>query len=158
MQATGNRSGAVAAILALLILAGCQSAGRTVSATGENDTGMAYLEGIRAEAGLSPLRPDAALERAALEQAVYMAEAGAMKHTTGFRRSFACRMQANGVPGTAAENIAHGAFGPDELFQRWMDSPPHRRNMLDARYTRFGLAAAGEADGNRRYWALVVAK
>lgn len=87
-----------------------------------------------------------------------MAGSGRMAHTTGLGRSFVRRMSGNGVDGAAAENIAHGAFGPDELFRRWMDSPAHRRNMLNPAYTRYGLASAEEAGGGRRYWALVLAR
>ena len=147
------------AVVVLLILAACQSDVSTVSASGEYGAGVPYLREIRAEAGMPLLLPDAALERAALQQASFMAGAGAMKHTTGFRRAFDRRMRQNGVPSAAAENIAHGAFGAEELFRRWMDSPPHRRNMLDRSYTRFGLAAAADPHGGgRRYWALVLAR
>lgn len=139
-------------------LSACQTASPNGKARAENDVGVAHLTDIRAAAGLSRLAPDAALETAAREQAGFMAAAGTMRHTTGLRRSFERRMRGNGIAGAAAENIAHGAFGSDELFQRWMNSPAHRRNMLDTRFTRFGLASAPEQDGNGRYWALVLAK
>ena len=58
----------------------------------------------------------------------------------------------------AAENVAFGDIDVDELFLRWMNSSGHRRNMLDPRFTRYGLAYVREGNGsNRRYWALVLA-
>ena len=48
---------------------------------------------------------------------------------------------------------------PARLFEMWMNSPPHRRNMLDARFTRFGLAYVRDgAKADWRYWALVLGK
>ena len=145
-------------VAACLALAACQSAGGVGALRGENPTAAPYLAEIRSSNGLSALRADRSLEAAALEQARYMARSGRMAHTTGLGRSFGRRMSGNGVDGAAAENIAHGAFGPDELFRRWMDSPSHRRNMLNPAYTRYGLASAEEAGGGRRYWALVLAR
>ena len=97
------------------------------------------------------------MEQAALQQAAYMARTGSMEHTTGWGKDFARRMKSNGVDAPAAENIAQGRMDMDRLFSMWMNSSGHRKNMLDPRFNRFGLAYAGEADG-RKYWALVVGK
>ena len=144
-----------AAALALLALAACQSSmfsgGDAASASG-----TAYLADIRSSHGLKPLLADPELERAALRQAGYMAAAGSMKHTTGFGRTFSARMKSTEINGAAAENIAQGRMSLDELFDMWMASEGHRRNMLDPRFGRFGLASAGE--GEERYWALVLAR
>jgi uncharacterized protein YkwD len=112
---------------------------------------------VRSSAGLAAAQPDAALERAAAQQARYMAETGRMVHTTGRGRDFATRMRQNAVEGPAAENIAHGRMELPKLFQMWVDSPPHRKNMLDPRFSRYGLASAADGEG-RRYWALVMGK
>ncbi len=113
------------------------------------------LSALRTEKGLRPVRPDSRLEAAALQQARYMAASGKMQHTTRLGRDFTSRMRANNVGSPAAENIAHGAFDTGKLFRVWEDSPPHRRNMLDPRFSRFGLASATDS-GGRRYWALVL--
>ena len=61
--------------------------------------------------------------------------------------------------GAAAENIAEGRMDLARLFDMWMKSPPHRRNMLDARFTRFGLAYVSDGkNADWRYWALVLGK
>ncbi len=57
------------------------------------------------------------------------------------------------------ENIAAGRFDTRKVVEVWKDSPPHRRNMLDPRMTRFGLAyATSDRDPDVRYWAMVLAK
>jgi uncharacterized protein YkwD len=143
------------ALSTLLAIAGCQGVG---GISGEAYSGRTSLPEIRSSNGLQPLAADPALEQAALDQAKLMVRAGKMNHTTGIGRSFASRMSDYETNGGAAENIAYGAFGTDELFRRWMNSPGHRRNMLNPTFTRYGLASAKETNGNRRYWALVLAR
>jgi uncharacterized protein YkwD len=105
------------------------------------------------------LSSDARLEQAARQQAGYMAGAGRMSHTTGWGKDFAARVKDNGIEGAAAENIAEGRMDLPRLFDMWMRSPPHRRNMLDARFGHFGLAyAGGGKNGQWRYWALVLGR
>ena len=151
----------ILAMLALFATAvasvGCQSISLlTVEGAGANASAEEHLAAIRRSAGLSILSPDAQLERAARQQAEFMAASGRMVHTTERGRDFVTRVRGNGIEGAAAENIAYGRFGPDGLFSAWMNSSGHRRNMLDKRFTRFGLASA--KSGDRRYWALVLAK
>ena len=122
---------------------------------GASATGETYLASIRSDHGLPPLSPDTKLEKAAAQQAGYMARASQMSHRTGWRKDFATRMKQNGVEGAAAENVAHGAMDPEKLFSMWMDSKGHRRNMLDPRFAHYGLASAEDAQG-RKYWALVL--
>ena len=157
IQGAGRLAG-MAAMLCLLVVAGCQSVlpsgGNGVGASG---SGAAYLAAIRSENGLPPLKSDSKLERAAAQQAGFMASAGDMDHSTGWGKGFSRRMKQNGIAGPAAENVAYGAMTPQKLFSMWMDSSGHRRNMLDPRFGHYGLGSATDGQG-RRYWALVLAK
>lgn len=146
-------------IAAVLPLSACQTAMKTPGkVAGASAAANSNVQGIRSENGLAGLNADATLERAALQQAGYMASAGRMAHTTSWGRSFASRVRDNKIHGLAAENIAMGHMDMDQLFARWMASPPHRRNMLDPQFTRFGLAYAESTNGSaERYWALVLA-
>ncbi|MBA3448448.1 MAG: CAP domain-containing protein [Pseudaminobacter sp.] len=155
--ALGRRFVAGAGLCALLALAACQTKLPVGQSAGASASGAAYLKQIRTSNGLTPLVSDPQLEKAALQQAGYMAGSGRMAHTTGRGKDFSTRMSGNGVAGPAAENIAHGGMGLEKLFSMWMNSQGHRRNMLDPRFHRFGLAYAGAANG-RKYWALVVGK
>ncbi|MGH6763075.1 MAG: CAP domain-containing protein [Phyllobacterium sp.] len=143
----------------LLALAGCQTASRQVgTVAGASSAGTVYLSQIRTAHGLTLLKPDKTLENAARQQADYMARAGKMSHTTSWRKDFATRVRGNGIEGAAAENLAHGRMDMPKLFDMWMNSQGHRRNMLDPRFNRFGLAYASEAGGEQKYWALVLGR
>lgn len=146
------------ALMMMLVLSGCQSMSfLTIESAGANATAEEHLAVIRKSSGLAPLEPDTQLERAAKQQAEFMAAAGKMEHTTGRGKDFLTRVRGQGIEVAAAENIAYGRFGMDGLFSAWVNSPGHRRNMLDPRFSRFGLASA-KGEGDRRYWALIVAR
>jgi uncharacterized protein YkwD len=140
----------------LLALAGCGTVHETGPAAGVTASAAPLVSKLRGENGETPLAADPTLERAALQQAGYMARSGAMEHTTAFGRDFVSRMKTDNIHGLRAENIAYGAFDTSKVLDVWMHSPPHRRNMLDARIRRFGLAYVGDGAG-RRYWAMVMA-
>jgi len=51
------------------------------------------------------------------------------------------------------ENIALGNFDDDQvLVQAWMDSPGHRANILNEKYTEIGIAVATGTYEKRRTW------
>src|SRR5690606_3265089 len=131
-----------AGALALAGLAGCGSLPRQGAGSGDTASSSRSMAEIRKAQGLSMLSADRALEQAALQQAHYMAASGKMNHTTGIGKSFTARVKGNGIGGAAAENIAEGRMDVARAIDMWMNSPPHRRNMLDARFNRFGLAWA----------------
>ncbi len=138
-------------------LAGCQTGAFLGDSAGASLSAAGHLAKIRSENGLAALRSDASLERMAQHQAVYMARSGRMEHTTGWGRDFESRMKADSIAAPAAENVAYGRMNLDRLFSMWMNSAGHRRNMLDPRFTHFGLASADDGKGaGQRYWALVL--
>ncbi|HEV7253300.1 MAG TPA: CAP domain-containing protein [Mesorhizobium sp.] len=146
---------------AFAVLAGCAAlpglSGGSVSGAGVHSAeATSQLAAFRRAQGLGPLSRDRALDQAALTQARLMAGSSSMAHTTGIGRSFSARMRNVGV-GTAAENIARGQDSVGEVLVTWENSPPHRRNMLDPRFEKFGLASATDGEGER-YWALVLGK
>ncbi|RUV95818.1 CAP domain-containing protein [Mesorhizobium sp. M1A.F.Ca.IN.022.07.1.1] len=131
----------------------------TGEAAGVSSSATGTLSTIRTSAGLPALIPDTQLEQAALQQAGYMASRARMSHTTGWGKDFASRMKGNGVRGAAGENIAEGRFDLQKLFDIWMHSDGHRRNMLDPDFSRFGLAYVRDGrDPSLRYWALVLGR
>lgn len=148
----------ITAILCVATMLGLQGCGSTQLGGGDvaSNSAVTQLQAIRGSQGLSPVAPDRNLERAALQQARYMAASSRMTHTTGRGRDFKTRMHEHEIT-LAAENIAYGSMDVSRLFRMWRDSPPHRKNMLDPRFSRFGLASAENAKGVR-YWALVLGK
>lgn len=149
-----------AGLAALTTIAACTSVSLpTGEGAGVSSSATSTLSTIRSSAGLPALVPDAQLEQAALQQAGYMASRERMSHTTGWGKDFASRMKDNGVRGAAAENIAEGRFDQQKLFDIWMHSDGHRRNMLDPDFSRFGLAYVRDGrDPALRYWALVLGR
>jgi hypothetical protein len=54
------------------------------------------------------------------------------------------------------ENIALGNFKSDEdLVQAWMDSPGHRANILNGRYTEIGIGAEKGLYKGKKVWLAV---
>lgn len=155
-----NRRLLLIGLAAMAGLAACSTVSvPTGEGAGVSSSATATLAGIRASAGLPVLVPDEQLEQAALQQAGYMASRERMSHTTGWGKDFASRMKDNGVRGAAAENIAEGRFDQQKLFDIWMHSAGHRRNMLDPDFSRFGLAYVRDGrDSAIRYWSLVLGK
>jgi uncharacterized protein YkwD len=156
------RPAAAVALLALLLTAGCQNMlafndGPGAEGVGASASGEIYLTSIRTEHGLPPLSPDTTLEKAAAQQAGYMARSSKMSHRTGWGKDFTSRMRDNGVRGAAAENVAYGQKTEQDVLSGWMTSKGHRRNMLDPTFSHYGLASAEDAKG-RKYWALVLGR
>lgn len=141
---------------ALAALAACATKGPGGAPRSQVMTGAALgkVNGFRSGQGLGRLSGDNAVNRAALHQAEAMARRGKMTHGGNFKS----RMARVGIKGGAAENIAVGQQETERAVQAWIDSAPHRRNILGP-YSRAGVAVAyNPRSGNRPYWAMVLAK
>jgi uncharacterized protein YkwD len=96
------------------------------------------LNRARVEHGLAPLRTDRTLRSAARWWSSDMMRTGVFTHG-----DFSSRMTRFGIRGTiAGENLAWGAGSkgtPAELVRGWMDSAPHRENMLNPSFRRVGI-------------------
>ncbi|MGI5478724.1 CAP domain-containing protein [Streptomyces lavendofoliae] len=84
----------------------------------------------RRRASCSPLRPLPALEDAALRHSISMAHRNALVHST---------TAPDDTPRGWAENIARGYRTPTAVVTAWLDSPGHRRNVLNCAYHFSGL-------------------
>lgn len=109
--------------------------------------------------GLEPVHRDATLERAARDFAAYLASTDRFDHDADGRTP-AGRAQAKGYEYCLiAENIAY-EFNTrgfttqalaDGLVNDWIESPGHRKNMLDARAIDTAVAVAQSARTGRYY-------
>lgn len=146
------------AAVALAPLAGCLSQGPSGETVRMSRDGAPLFADIRKANSLDAIRADRELETAAVVQAGYMAQARRMAHDTGFGRSFHTRMGKVNTNGAAAENLARGRMDLARVMDVWMNSPGHRRNMLDPKFSRFGLGYVSDPrDSAQRYWAMVLA-
>ncbi len=53
-----------------------------------------------------------------------------------------------------AENVGYHSGGVGAMHQSFMRSPPHRKNILDPRFTDCGIGAAKDASGVT-WWCVV---
>ena len=94
----------------------------------------------RATRGVPVLEWDDALAAAARRHAERMAEVGAISHQFPGEPDLLARASAAGVHfSMLEENVA---FAPSvaELHQEWMNSPPHRENLLNPQVDSIGIA------------------
>jgi len=97
-------------------------------------------------AGVSLVHADCAKLQALAQQHAYdMARRNSLDHA-GFMRH-------RGPAGAAAENVAVGCDTEACARRMWMQSPPHRANMM--RVGCQAVASAVSASG-RRYWAMEI--
>jgi uncharacterized protein YkwD len=107
----------------------------------------------RAKAELPPLTLDPKLTAAAKRHALDMAENDKMSHEGSDGSSPQKRIEAAGYKGRAtAENVAFGIRTAAGAVQGWLDSPPHKKNLLGD-YQDVGIAVARSDDGTP-YWCV----
>ena len=84
-----------------------------------------------------------ALTIAAERHANDMARRNYLSHTSPSGSSPWRRISWTGYrPFRAAENIAAGYTTPDEVVRRWLESPSHRKNILDCNLREVGIGFA----------------
>ena len=112
----------------------------------------ALLNAQRATAGLPAASADARLTAAAQGHAQDMAAQNYFSHTGLDGRHSSDRISASGYSTCRpSEVIAFGQRSEAEVFQTWVNSPPHLANMMMRGPVQYGLGHAGNK------WVLVVA-
>jgi hypothetical protein len=114
-----------------------------------NDAAQSLFESAnheRTKQGLAPLKWSATLATAARQHALRMAAQNTLSHQLPGEPGMAERASHAGARfGSLAENVAEGPSA-ESIHQQWMNSPPHRANLLDAKLDSVGIAVA-ERDG-----------
>jgi uncharacterized protein YkwD len=109
----------------------------------------------RARRGLPELRSHRALRRAAQLHARNMLRYRFFSHDDPFGRSPSARValfQRGSGFSSIGENIAAGYHTARAACRGWLDSPGHRANILNRRYTRIGIGFAGGGGGYGTYF------
>lgn len=95
----------------------------------------------RREAGLSPLHISETLMQAARSHVQVMVEHEQLSHQFAGEASLGQRLSVVGVRyDHAGENIAYN-FSAEKAADAFMQSPPHRENLLDPRFDEAGIVA-----------------
>ena len=125
---------------------------QVVLASANSFQGM--INQVRGSQGLRMLSPHPMLTRTAQAHADDMMRNGYFSHTGQNGSKVRDRSRAQGYAGCFwAENIAYGNLSEAVVFQRWMESRGHRRNMMHRMAAHYGLARAGS--GQNTFWVLV---
>ncbi|MEU7573125.1 CAP domain-containing protein [Micromonospora sp. NPDC049240] len=104
----------------------------------------------RAKAGCKALGVDSKLTLAAQRHSQDQADHKTMTHDGSDGSDVGQRLDRVGYAWrAAAENVAWGQQGPAEVMDAWMNSPGHRKNILNCSYTEIGV---GVARSNGPYW------
>jgi uncharacterized protein YkwD len=110
---------------------------------------VALTNAQRVKAGCKPLKVDSRLNLSAQRHSADMAKRNYFEHEDPDGHDFADREKAAGFVGdSGGENIAMGQTSAAEVMNDWMNSPGHRRNILDCSFTMIGVGYV--ADGH--YW------
>lgn len=106
---------------------------------------IALTNQARTAAGCASLATDHTLTDSAYTHAADMARGRYLNHTGRDGRSPFDRMRAAGAPGAGylAENIAAGQRTPEAVVTAWLQSPGHRKNILNCRYQWIGVGVSG---------------
>jgi uncharacterized protein YkwD len=145
-------------VLGLLLLCAVSAASAATSATrgGTASTRLTSLEErilvelnhTRRTAGLRPLARSSGLTSAALLHSRAMVQYGFFAHESRDGSSFERRVQTRYTPRgwgrwSVGENLlfSSGALSAAAAVRAWLDSPPHRRNMLSAAWREVGIGA-----------------
>jgi uncharacterized protein YkwD len=128
--------------------------------TGFEATVESLINGARSDNGLAPLAPQSQLRAAARVQATDMACNGFLGHTGSDGSNVGQRVNAQGYDWSwIGENYmvtSDTTNGPYTAFNWWMNSTPHRNNILGAAYTEFGVGYIYAPDSAHRGYFVVV--
>lgn len=117
---------------------------------------IARVNAARKRAGLDPVRGNARLDRAAQKHAEDMLARGFFAHESPSGTTVRERSTAAGyVWNTVGENIAFGQTSVSEVVETWLDSPGHRKNILNRDFTELGVGLAlgrGKDGKHQVYW------
>lgn len=147
----------LALTLSLAALAVALTAGHGAAAPSARAAGLVNLEAaivrelnrVRAAHGLRPLSVAQGLETAAAGHSASMLTTGVFEHASADGTSFGDRIRrtypARGFRSwTVAENLLYntGMMSAGAAVEAWLESPPHRANMLSAAFREVGVGAA----------------
>ena len=110
--------------------------------------------GSKAFPAAPPLQPSAQLRRAAEAHAKDMVSHDYFEHEGHDGSTPAQRVAATGYRyRLVGENLASGPQSAAQAVAGWLASPGHCQNIMDARFSEFGVAFAANSSGTPRiYW------
>ena len=125
-----------------------------VQAGSEEQQVIDLINQIRSQNNLATLTIDARLMAAAEGHSLDMAQHNFFAHEGSAGTSVEDRLTRQGYAWNFyGENLACGYDSPNATVQGWLDSPPHRANLLAAEAHHIGVGYVGDQGGDcRTYW------
>ena len=164
------RRRALVAAFVMLLMSGAAATGRSAPVSASSDSAvispmpntiagdaLTYVNAERRRHGLLPLALDWRLNVAAQRHAVDMALRNKMTHIGIDGSNAGTRITLALYRWSAwAENIAAGQTSARQVVTAWINSPPHRANILNPRFRHMGLGYRRALNGTW-YWCMVLA-
>ncbi|MDQ0369708.1 CAP domain-containing protein [Catenuloplanes indicus] len=139
---------APAAALGMTLVAPAAPASAAVATTALEAQVVTLTNEARVKAGCKKLTVNANLTQAAQAFSKDMADKNYFSHTGKDGSNFVTRAKRAGFKKTATgENIAWGYKDAQGVVKGWMNSPGHRKNILNCKSTLIGVGAARNAKG-----------
>lgn len=135
---TGALLGAVLVVAAMLPARGAPEPDRVAAAQL-----LVLINADRSEAGLAPLVPSTAAADVAEAWSQFMSDIDDLAHNDGW---FTTETRRRLGAGALGENVATNV-DLDDAHHRLMNSPGHRANILDPRFTHVGIGAVNGPTG-----------
>lgn len=124
----------------------------------ENNTFTNYQKEVlnlvnkeRSNRGLAPLKLNDSLSNVATIKSQDMIDKNYFDHTSPTYGSPSNMINKFGISyNSMGENIAMGQSSPEEVMNSWMNSPGHRKNILNPNFTELGVGVA--KNNSTLYW------
>ena len=146
-----TRSAILVLVLAVALVAVAPASTATQAAQRDTSLERAVVEAVnavRAAHGLRPLTISRGLRASAFGHTNALAAAGVFQHESPDGTSFDRRIRRVYPPRgfsswSVGENLVFGSapFSAEDAVQSWLESPPHRRNLLSRTWREIGVGA-----------------
>ncbi|MCX6784391.1 MAG: CAP domain-containing protein, partial [Candidatus Komeilibacteria bacterium] len=141
-------AGLLAIIIVFLYTQGVLQAKPYQSGVELEQESLIVINKTRLEHNLSQLKINPLLTQAAQNKAADIFEKQYFQHNSPAGKNFSTFIQETGYQANrVGENLAKNINRAPALIQSWLDSPPHRDNLLNPYFQEIGLAVlVGELD------------
>jgi uncharacterized protein YkwD len=156
-----TRSALLVLILAVALVGATPASTATQAAQRDTSLERAVIDAVnavRAAHGLRPLTVSRGLRTAAYGHTNALAVAGLFQHESPDGTSFDRRVRraypTRGFSSwSVGENLVFGSapFSAEDAVQAWLESPPHRRNLLSRTWREIGVGAVLAQNAGGQY-------
>ena len=139
----------LALVVGVLVgLGGTSEAGASTSRESLRNSVVKLTNNARASKGCRPLKQNSRLELAAQRHANDMARKNYFSHNSKNGTPWWKVILRAGYKDPGGQNIARGFSSTRALHRAWMNSPLHRKNIMNCKFRTIGIGFNGNGD----YW------